>query len=115
MGQRSSLKIYSHPQYAYINVENEPNVMYVNEPAIIIGDIHGQFYDFLKILSLCPSLETEPKEYLLFLGDYVDRGPMGVEVIMLLMALKVKYPKKILMLRGNHETIQMTQTMNFYQ
>ena len=51
---------------------------------------------------------------MLFLGDYVDRGPMGMEVLILLMALKVKYPRRMVMLRGNHETMQMTQTMNFF-
>jgi hypothetical protein len=40
---------------------------------------------------------------------------MGVEVILLLMTLKVKYPKRVMMLRGNHETRQMTQIMNFYK
>ena len=57
---------------------------------------------------------SEPDANILFLGDYVDRGPQGVEVILLLMALKVKFPRKIFMLRGNHETRQMTQIMNFY-
>lgn len=82
------------------DAENEPNVLFIEEPVIVIGDIHGQFYDLLKIISLCPSLETEPKEHSLFLGDDVDRGPMGVEVTLLLMALKVKYPKKVVMLRA---------------
>ncbi len=115
MGQIISRKVHLHRQYPSHHLEAEPNVLFIQEPVIIIGDIHGQFYDLLKILSLCPSMETEPKEHLLFLGDYVDRGPMGVEVILLLMAIKIKYPKKVIMLRGNHETIQMTQTMNFYQ
>lgn len=50
----------------------------INDPVYVVGDIHGQFYDLLKILSLLPSTDAEPKEHLLFLGDYVDRGPQGV-------------------------------------
>lgn len=82
--------------------EDEPNIIRISDPVIIIGDIHGQFYDCLKILSLCPSLEVEPKDNLIFLGDYVDRGPMGCEVTLLLMAIKIRYPRQVVMLRGNH-------------
>jgi hypothetical protein len=54
------------------------------------------------VLSLCPNLEDHPEHTILFLGDYVDRGPFGMEVIILLMALKVKHKKSVIMLRGNH-------------
>jgi len=49
----------------------------------------------------------------LFLGDYVDRGVYGVEVCLLLFALKLAYPKKINMLRGNHESRNMTEMFTF--
>ena len=48
-----------------------------------------------------------------FLGDYVDRGEFGCEVMGYLLALKLQYPKHIFMLRGNHETEEMTQQYNF--
>jgi hypothetical protein len=48
------------------------------------------------------------------MGDYVDRGPFGMEVVILLMALKVRHKKNVIMLRGNHESRQMTQCFNFY-
>lgn len=92
MGQESSQAIHRTSQYLPLHAELEPNVIKINEPVIIIGDIHGQFYDLLKIMSLFPSLDPLPKEHLLFLGDYVDRGPQGMEVILVLMALKVKFP-----------------------
>ena len=87
--------------------------MYLNDPVKIIGDIHGQYLDLLKILSLCGSLEDNPQLKLLFLGDYVDRGINGTEVIELLMTLKIRFPKQIYLLRGNHESRQMTQSNNF--
>ena len=48
------------------------------------------------------------------MGDYVDRGPYGPEVTLYLFALKIKYPNDIVMLRGNHESREMTQQFNFY-
>ena len=68
---------------------------------MVVGDIHGQFLDLLKILSLIPPMESSDMN-ILFLGDYVDRGPQGFEVFGLIMALKLKFPKRIVMLRGNH-------------
>lgn len=47
------------------------------------------------------------------MGDYVDRGEFGCEVMSYLLALKLKYPENVFMLRGNHETEEMTSQFNF--
>jgi serine/threonine-protein phosphatase 2B catalytic subunit len=91
-------------------IKKEPNLMQISEPVVIVGDIHGQYYD------LCHMLEKagDPKimNYL-FLGDYVDRGIFGTRVLLVLMALKIVYPQKVVLLRGNHESRSMTENFTF--
>ncbi len=80
-------------------LEAEPNVLEIEAPVMVVGDIHGQYFDLLNILS-----QWQPsKQALLFLGDYVDRGAFSCEVILHLLSLKLRYPKKVFIIRGNHE------------
>ena len=74
----------------------------------VIGDVHGQFYDLYGILKKVHKPDST-NEKLLFLGDYVDRGAYGVEIVLLLLSLKLRYPDAIYLLRGNHESREMTE------
>ena len=49
----------------------------------------------------------------LFMGDYVDRGIFGLECMVLLIAIKINFPKKFVLLRGNHESRNMTESFTF--
>lgn len=88
----------------------EPNLLQLKDPVTVVGDIHGQFYDMIKMLEIGGSPETT--RYL-FLGDYVDRGAFSIEVVLLLYAIKVSFPSTVYMIRGNHECRQMTTFFNF--
>ena len=81
-------------------------VLRVDAPIKVFGDIHGQYQDLMRFFDLwgIPNDNGDIESYdYLFLGDYVDRGSHSLETVCLLMALKVKFPEKIHLLRGNHE------------
>lgn len=89
----------------------ESNVVHISTPVTVVGDIHGQFHDLMEIFHIGgPAPDTN----YLFLGDYVDRGLYSVETIILLVALKLRYPRRIHLLRGNHESRQITQSYGFF-
>jgi serine/threonine-protein phosphatase 2B catalytic subunit len=75
-----------------------------------VGDLHGQYFDLLNMLQKAG--EPGTINYL-FLGDYVDRGVLGIEVVLLLLTLKLSEPKSVVLLRGNHESRNMTESFTF--
>ena len=89
----------------------EKNVQPVRAPVTVCGDIHGQFHDLCELFQLGGKL---PDTNYLFMGDYVDRGHYSVETVSLLVALKVRYPNRLTILRGNHESRQIPQVYGFY-
>ncbi|KAL6740067.1 hypothetical protein Aduo_013455 [Ancylostoma duodenale] len=89
----------------------ECNLCECEAPIKVIGDIHAQYQDMNRLFDL---IGRVPQEKFLFLGDYVDRGPQGLEVVILLFALKLRYRDRIYLLRGNHETPAVNKIYGFY-
>jgi len=90
---------------------SQPVLLDLEAPLKIVGDIHGQYYDLLRLFEYGG---FPPDANYLFLGDYVDRGPNGLETICLLLAYKIKYPENFFMLRGNHECSSINRIYGFY-
>ncbi|CAM9346986.1 unnamed protein product [Discosporangium mesarthrocarpum] len=96
----------------------QPCLLSLQAPIKICGDIHGQYYDLLRLFD---HGGHPPECSYLFLGDYVDRGKQSLETICLLLAYKaspalptVKYPEHFFILRGNHESASINKIYGFY-
>ena len=83
-----------------------------DEEIYVIGDIHGNLNSLTKLMDLIN--KNNPK-YIIFLGDIVDRGPKQLECLLLVLSLKILEPERYILLKGNHETLEMNQYYGFYQ
>ncbi|KAF2735158.1 serine/threonine-protein phosphatase PP-Z [Polyplosphaeria fusca] len=90
---------------------NQPALLELNAPVKIVGDVHGQYTDLIRMFEMCG---FPPNSNYLFLGDYVDRGKQSLETILLLLCYKLKFPENFFLLRGNHECANVTRVYGFY-
>ncbi|CAK7904821.1 serine/threonine-protein phosphatase PP-Z1 [[Candida] anglica] len=90
---------------------SQPSLLELSPPVKVVGDVHGQYGDLIRIFTKCG---FPPQSNYLFLGDYVDRGKQSLETILLLLCYKIKYPENFFLLRGNHECANVTRVYGFY-
>lgn len=90
---------------------SQPSLLELSPPVKVVGDVHGQYGDLIRIFTKCG---FPPQTNYLFLGDYVDRGKQSLETILLLLCYKIKYPENFFLLRGNHECASVTRVYGFY-
>lgn len=90
--------------------EQEPIILKLNTPLVVIGDVHGHLFDLLRIFT---NFGYPPAQRYLFLGDIIDRGEFNTECITLIYALKYLYPKHVYLIRGNHEFLDVAASDGF--
>ena len=83
-----------------------------NEEIYVIGDIHGNLNTLTKLMEM---VNINNPKHVIFLGDIVDRGPKQLECLLIVLSLKVLEPERYVLLKGNHETLEMNQYYGFYQ
>jgi len=105
----------------------EPTLIDLDGACQVFGDIHGQYFDLLRLFELfgyprggaegvtvdCCRPQLGPDTKFVFLGDYVDRGRYSVDCVCLIFALKIRFPDNVFVIRGNHEDEAMNSFFGF--
>lgn len=95
---------------AISELEKQPTLVEITGPAYVIGDVHGNLIDLIRILR---AITFKPDNYIVFLGDTVDRGTFSLEVITIILATFLANPNKVVILRGNHECSEINGNYGF--
>ncbi|MFX1366181.1 MAG: metallophosphoesterase family protein [Promethearchaeota archaeon] len=82
------------------------------EEVYVIGDIHGNLSTLMKLIEI---INKKNPKLVIFLGDIVDRGPNQLDCLLIILILKILFPLKYYILRGNHETLEMNEYYGFFQ
>jgi len=101
---------------AAIELRAQPTVVHAHAPAKVFGDMHGQLRDLLLLFRefggpFHRTGDVEIAQYV-FNGDWVDRGEHQLETVVVLLALKARYPRSVWLVRGNHESSEMNKSMS---
>jgi diadenosine tetraphosphatase ApaH/serine/threonine PP2A family protein phosphatase len=93
----------------------EENIVVVDPPVVICGDVHGQYEDVKELFKTAGVIQNDFQDRkFIFMGDYVDRGKYSLNTFLLLAVLKLKYPGQFTILRGNHEARSVSQMYGFH-
>jgi protein phosphatase len=88
----------------------EPSLLDLHGSFVVVGDIHGNVTDLVRIFE---RMGYPPDAKYVVIGDFVDRGPNSVEVMLLLFALKLLFKDDIFLVRGNHECDSLCRSFGF--
>lgn len=98
-------------------LRKEDSLVEVSLPCRVYGDIHGQLLDLLEFFNAFSWPDKRRGDIFsmsyIFLGDFVDRGAYSCDVVTLLFSLKILYPRKVFLVRGNHEDRLMNVNYGF--
>lgn len=93
--------------------ERQPVMTHASIPCKVFGDTHGQLRDLLLYFQVFGAPCAQGGQDFVFNGDFVDRGAHQLEVLVVLLALKVTFPERVWMNRGNHEDATMSKKYGF--
>eukprot|EP00929_Paragymnodinium_shiwhaense_P002332 TRINITY_DN10255_c0_g1_i1.p1 TRINITY_DN10255_c0_g1~~TRINITY_DN10255_c0_g1_i1.p1 ORF type:complete len:513 (+),score=102.77 TRINITY_DN10255_c0_g1_i1:76-1614(+) len=94
-------------------LEGQPTLVEAAVPCTVFGDIHGHFRDVLLLFNQYGWPGASDGRQFVFNGDFVDRGAHQVECLLMLLSLKVCFPKRVWLIRGNHEDAVANNSYGF--